>query len=356
MALLDSSRDPSLDLDEARASALARIPLGHLAREYPSKLDHVIDGEHDLRSPRALHPIFYGSFDWHSCVHGYWTVTSLLRRFPSIPEAERIRALVDAHFTSDNVAAEVAYLARSSSTTFERPYGWGWLLALSADLSCSTTLEGRRWASTLRPLANAFADRFLEYLPRATYPVRAGTHGNTAFAMALAMDWANVAERADLARAIREKAVAWFDADRDCQAWEPSGEDFLSPALVEAECMRRILEPDSFARWLARFLPRLSGGEPATLFVPATVSDRRDGKIVHLDGLNSSRAWCQYGVASTLAAHDPADPRIEKLREAADLHLGSSLPHVIGDYMADHWLASFALLALLARSGNNHSS
>lgn len=346
-----------LDLDEARASALARIPLGHLGREYPSKLDHVLVGDEDLRSPRALHPIFYGSFDWHSCVHGYWTVTTLLRRFPSLPEAAEIRAVVDRHFTAANVAVEVAYLARPSSKTFERPYGWGWLLALAADLSRNTTEDGRRWASTLRPLATAFADRFLDYLPRATYPVRAGTHGNTAFAMALAMEWANIEGHQDLARAIRDKAVAWFASDRDCQAWEPSGDDFLSPALVEAECMRRVLEPDAFARWLSGFLPRLSNGEPATLFAPATVSDRTDGKIVHLDGLNSSRAWCHYGIASTIAARDPSDPRIAKLRDAADLHLGSSLPHVVGDYMGDHWLASFALLALLARdSGNKPSS
>lgn len=347
----------NLDLDEARASMLARIPLAHLGREYPSKLDHVIEGDHDLRSPRALHPIFYGSFDWHSCVHGYWTVASLLRRFPSIPEAARIREVVDAHFTAANVAVEVAYLARPSSKTFERPYGWGWLLALAAELSRNTTHDGRRWASALRPLATAFADRFLEYLPRATYPVRAGTHGNTAFALALAMDWATVEDHEELARVLREKAIAWFASDRDCQAWEPSGDDFLSPALVEAECMRRALEPDAFAGWLARFLPGLTSSEPATLFTPASVSDRTDGKIVHLDGLNSSRAWCHHGIAHTLAARDPSDPRIATLRAAGDLHLGSSLPHIVGDYMGDHWLASFALLALLARDlGNNPSS
>lgn len=335
-----------LHLSEARASELARIPLGHLTREYPNKLDHVITGDADLESPRALHPIFYGSFDWHSCVHGYWTITELLRRFPSIPEAPRIRSLVDAHFTPENVAAELAYLARPSSKGFERPYGWGWLLALAAGLARNRTSEGARWSRTLRPLADAFAKRFLDYLPRATYPVRAGTHGNTAFAMALAIDWARVTEHTVLEHAIREKARAWYDADRDCQAWEPSGDDFLSPALVEAECMRRVLDPDAFGEWLSAFLPRLANGEPKTLFAPPTVSDRTDGKIVHLDGLSSSRAWCLYGIASGLSENDA---RIPTLRAAGDAHLAASLPHITGDYMGDHWLASFALLASIAR-------
>lgn len=340
-----------LALDEARATALARIPLGHLDREYPNKLDHVLVGDADLVSPRTIHPIFYGSFDWHSCVHGYWTVTELWRRFPSLPEGPRILAMVDAHLTPENVAAEVVYLARPSARTFERPYGWGWLLALAAGLERHETDTGRRWAATLRPLATSFAERFLAWFPRATYPVRAGTHGNTAFAMALALDWSRVVDHDALERAIREKALAWYARDRDCQAWEPSGDDFLSPALVEAELMRRVLEPEAFVAWLGAFLPRLVDRDPTTLFAPPTVSDRSDGKIVHLDGLCSSRAFCLYGIAGAL---DERDPRRGILRETADAHLAAALPRVTGDYMGDHWLASFALLALVAREGADH--
>lgn len=324
-------------LDIARASDFARIALGHVTREYPNKLDHVLGAASDVLSPRALHPIFYGSFDWHSCVHAYWLLTRLLRRFPMLPEADAIRALVDAHVTPANVAGELAYLARPTSKAFERPYGWAWLLALAAELARGTSPEARRWSDTLAPLADAFVARFLEHLPHATYPVRAGTHANTAFALALASEHAT----GELAACIDAKARALFDGDRDCQAWEPSGDDFLSPALMEAECMRRVLPPSDFRAWLATFLPRLDRGEPAALFEPAVPSDRTDGKIVHLDGLNLSRAWCLRSLARVVG-----DALAARLDAAADTHLDASLPHVGGDYMGSHWLATFALLAL----------
>jgi hypothetical protein len=327
------------------ADRFARIALGHIAKEYPNKLDHVLTGPGDAETPRALHPIFFGSFDWHSCVHGYWLLARLYRRFPGGAQATAIRVQFDDALTAANVAAERAYLGRASSAGFERPYGWAWLLMLAGELARHETDEGRRWSAAIAPLARAFADRFTSYLPKATYPVRAGVHSNTAFALTLAQDYAAVVDDADLARLAADKAIAWYSADVGCQAWEPSGDEFLSPALIEAECMRRALPADAFRDWFARFLPGVAQGEPATLFLPATVSDRADGKIAHLDGVNLSRAWCWRSIAGVLAENDPAR---ERALAAAGPHLDASLPHVAGDYMGEHWLTSFALLALEA--------
>jgi hypothetical protein len=320
-----------------QAGHFARIALAHIAREYPSKLDHVIGGKEDLRTPRELHPAFYGSFDWHSSVHGHWLLARLYRSCPDLAEAPRIRAVLDAHLDDETIAGELAYLARPSAGTFERPSGWAWLLALAAELARHDTAEGRRWSAALRPLADAFADRFRAFLPRATYPQRVGTHFNSAFALALVAEWDGLR---DLAAA---KAREWYGRDADCQAWEPGGDEFLSPALAEAECMRRLLPRADFLAWLDRFLPRLASGEPATLFTPATVSDRSDGKIVHLDGLNLSRAWCWRALAASLEA---GDGRRDSALDAAERHLDASLPHVAGDYMGEHWLATYAVLAL----------
>ncbi len=332
---------PALTADVA--TRFAAIALDHVTREYPNKLDHVLNGPDDVRGPRALHPVFYGSFDWHSCVHGYWMLARLLREFPAMPDAARIRALCDARLTPQNVAGEVSYLAQPSRAGFERPYGWAWLLMLAGELARHGSDEGRRWRDALAPLADAFVQRFRTFLPRATYPVRVGTHFNTAFAFTLVLDYASAAGDGVLGDLVREKANAWYGDDADCQAWEPGGDDFLSPALIEAECMRRVMPAAGFAAWLGRFLPRIAERRPATLFRPAHVSDRSDGKIAHLDGLNLSRAWCWRSIARALPA---ADPRVAVAREAADLHLAAGLPHVAGDYMGEHWLASFAVLAL----------
>lgn len=331
-------------LDAGEAALFARVALGHVTREYPHKLDHVLVSAEDARTPRQLHPIFYGSFDWHSCVHSYWLLASLYRRFVLPPDvAAAIRETIDAHFTEVNVRAEVAYLERPSSRTFERPYGWAWLLSLSAELARATSDEGLRWHRTLLPLADAFAARFMAHLPQATYPIRAGTHGNSAFALALAYEWAVQLKDDPLRRLLVEKATDWFENDSDCDVWEPGGDDFLSPALVEAECMRRVLGPRAFLPWLARFLPGLEIGAPTTLFVPASVTNRSDGKLAHLDGLNLSRAWCLRRILATLP---PGDPRRTRIGAAIDAHLEASLPHVTGDYMGEHWLATYAVLAL----------
>ena len=325
------------------AERYARIALSHVVRPYPHKLDHGLTDTRDLQEPRVLHPVFYGSFDWHSCVHAHWLLARIYRVFADLPSREDIRARLSSQLRPDKVGGELAYLAQPMRAGFERPYGWAWLLMLAAELERHDSAEGRGWADAIRPLAAAFCARFLAFLPKATYPVRSGAHGNSAFALRLAIEYATVARNEQLRGSLVDTARAWFGTDADCQAWEPGGDDFLSPALIEAECMRVALGPPAFARWFQRFLPRLAKREPTTLFRPVVVSDRSDGKIAHLDGLNLSRAWCWRSLASSWARDDD---RREIAIEAADLHLAASLDAVAGDFMGEHWLATFALLAL----------
>ena len=326
------------------ASRFATLALSHITREYPNKLDHVINDVSELRSPRELHPIFFGSFDWHSCVHGYWLLATLLRLFPANDEFHKTIKLFDAQLTTDNVARELEYLRQPLRNTFERPYGWAWLLMLSAELARQSTPKTQEWKNALQPLTDAFVQRFEHFLPKATYPTRVGTHFNSAFAIALALEYAEVVGNTAFRQILSDKARRWYINDADCQAWEPSGDDFLSPALIEAECIRRVLDPADFETWIGRFLPRIAAREPTTLFSPATVSDRSDGKIAHLDGLNLSRAWCWRSIGRSWP---DGDPRRTVALEAAQKHLNASLPQVAGDYMGEHWLATFALLALL---------
>ena len=325
-----------MNLDSDLASRMARIALGHVTQEYPHKLDQVLNSDEDLASPRALHPIFFGSFDWHSCVHGWWTLLTLKRLFPDIPEAGRIADLAAQSFTAEKVSAELAYLERPLSRGFERPYGLAWLLALH--LEAARHKEG--WGDALKAFAKAVAQRLRDYLTVLTYPIRVGTHFNTAFALVLSLEWADTFDPA-LAELIGDRSRRWFGTDRDCQAWEPGGDEFLSPALIEALCMARA-HPALFPIWFEQFLPRVAARDPATLFTPALVSDRSDGTIAHLDGLNFSRAWCWRALAPLLP---PAERGVAE--SAAEDHVGAALPHIAGDYMGEHWLASFALLALL---------
>jgi hypothetical protein len=262
----------------------------------------------------------------------------LLHRYPDMQPAAEIRALFDAQITPNAVASECAYLLRPAARGFERPYGWAWFLKLADALR---QFPDQPWSATLAPLTSVFVARFAGFLPKATYPVRVGTHYNTAFALALANDYAD----AELSALFRRTAAAWYGTDAGCQAWEPSGDEFLSPVLIEAECMRRLLPLGRFLPWFDRFLPDLAQQRPAALFLPVGVSDRTDGKIAHLDGLNLSRAWCWRSLAQALPADDA---RRSLMLQAAAVHLEAGLPHVAGDYMGEHWLASFALLALEA--------
>jgi len=329
--------DPRLtqELDERYIG----IALGHVTKEYPNKLDHVMVEDRDARTPRDLHPVFYGSFDWHSCVHSYWLLARLLRLFPKNARAADVSFLFESAFTEANVADEVAYLARPSSAGFERPYGWAWALMLGAELRRA---RDPRWAKQFASLEKAFAARFMQFLPKLTYPIRGGTHGNTAFAFILTEEYTRAVGDMALKDLMASCARNWFGADKNAPAWEPSGDDFLSCTLVEAECMRVLLPTDEFAAWFTSFLPDLETQEPKTLFTPATVSDRSDGKIAHLDGLNLSRAWCMKRLAGALGS----DPRASILRETAERHIVTALPHVAGDYMGEHWLATYALMAL----------
>jgi len=330
-------------LTKELASHFARTALGHVTREYPNKLDHVLNGPEDARSPRDLHPIFYGSFDWHSCVHVYWTLARCVRRFPDLPEAEAIRALFDEQFTPEKVTGEIAYLARPSARGFERPYGWAWALKLQSELLLQRDEGGERWPHRLQPLADAFVQRFKEFLPLATYPISTGLHQNTAFALLLALDYAQTAEHRLLAKLCADKTHEWYYADANAGFGEPSQSDFLSPSLIEASLMARVLPAEQFGDWFARFLPYATDGQPRTLFEAVTVTDRSDGHIAHLDGLSLSKAWCWRLIAAALENKHALGPRINA---AVGTLIESALPHVTGDYMGEHWLASFALLAL----------
>lgn len=332
-------------LEGALAARFAALALDNVVRAYPHKLDHVMTGDADVAAPRVLHPAFYGSYDWHSCVHMHWLLARVLRCFPQLSCAPAIHDVFDRHLSRGAIAAEVAYLGRAGTQSFERTYGWAWLLKLAQEIAEGEGEAFRRWQANLAPLADAFTARYLDYLPKANHPLRGGTHPNSAFGLAFAIDYARALGEPALLALCEAKAQDWFGADRDYPAaWEPSGSDFLSPALVEADAMRRVLPAPAFGAWLEAFLPGLAAGAPAALFTPATPTDRSDPQIVHLDGLNLSRAWCFTGIASALA---PSDARVRTLHQAAATHLAAGLQGVAsGDYMGAHWLASFAALAL----------
>jgi hypothetical protein len=332
-------------LTRAQASTFARLALANVEREFPNKLDHVMAGPADVAPPRALHPAFFGSFDWHSCVHAHWLLVRLLKTYPDLPEASAIRAALDATLTAANLEAEATYLQRPESRAFERSYGWAWLLKLAAELAGWNDADAHRGSRNLVPLAYAVSERFVDWLADANYPIRHGVHTNTAFALAFALDYARDCDSEVLGAVAEAKARAWYVADVDAPAeWEPSGADFLSPVLIEADLMRRILDAGEFRDWLARFLPGIERREPATLFDPAVVSNRSDPYIVHLDGLNLSRAWCWRAIARALP---PDDPRAMIASAAADAHCAAGMAGVSsGEYVGDHWLATFAVLAL----------
>jgi hypothetical protein len=336
---------PAGTLTKEQASAFARLALKGLGKEYPHKPGVVFAGAADVKVPKALHPAFYGCFDWHSAVHGHWLVVRVLKSFPDLPEAKEVRAVLAAHLTADNLKAEAVYFARADAKSFERPYGWAWLLKLAEELHTWDDPDAKAWAANLGPLAQLIAGRYAEHFPKQTYPIRSGVHSNTAFGLSFAHDYAVTTGDARLRAAVEERAKAYFGADADAPArWEPDGADFLSPSLCEADLMRRVLPPAEFRAWFHRYLPGAAKGEPATLFAPATVTDRTDPQLVHLDGLNLSRGWCMRGVAAALPADDPAR---KVLAESAARHVDAALKHVAsGDYAGEHWLASFAVYML----------
>lgn len=332
-------------LDAAVASRFVATALDNVEREYPNKLDHVLGGADDLRPPRVLHPTFYGSYDWHSCVHMFWMIAHIRRLHPEIAAQAGVDALFERRLSREAIAAEVAYLAGPHARSFERTYGWAWLLKFAEEIGRCGDAFGGNCASNLAPLADAFAARYLEHLPKAGLPLRTGMHANSAFGLAFAFDYAQFTRHERLQQACEDTARRWYLADRGYPAqWEPSGADFLSPALMEADMMRRVLPPEAFPLWLDGFLPRLARNEPASLLSPVEPGDRSDGQIVHLDGLNLSRAWCARAIAQALPH---ADPRRKVLAAAASRHVEAGMRGVdSADYLGTHWLASFAVLAL----------
>jgi hypothetical protein len=340
--------DQRYELLRGRAAGFARVALANIEREYPSVLGHTMIGPEDGPRPRDLHPAFYGSLDWHSCVEMHWTLIRLLRTVPEeVPQAE-IRAALAQHLAGEPLAAEAAYLADPDHHMFERPYGWGWALMLVHEAMTWPDPDGTRWTGNLAPLGEVLTTRFLEWLPRMDYPVRYGMHYNSAFALSLALPFATEQARAgngELLAAISEAALGWFANDVDYPAeWEPSGFDFLSPALVEAELMAHVLDPEQLDNWLGRFLPGLASEVPATLFTPAHVSDPTDGHIAHLYGLNLSRAWCWRRLSEALP---DGDARIAPMLTATQRHAETALPFVTGShYVVEHWLPCYAVLLL----------
>jgi hypothetical protein len=337
--------EPTSTLTPAQASSFARLALKGVGKEYPNKPEHVMGGPEDAKGPKALHPAFYGCYDWHSSVHGHWMLARLLRVFPELPEAKEIRETLNANLTTEALKAETDYFNRKESRSFERPYGWAWLLKLSEELNGWDDPDGKRWASNLKPLAEVIAARYLDFFPKQTYPIRTGVHPNTAFGLAFAHDYARSSGDSKLKGLIEERARAYFGKDADVPAsWEPGGADFFSPSLMEADLMRRVLPAGEFRTWFAGFLPGAPKGEPKALFEPATVTDRLDPQLVHLDGLNLSRAWGMKRIASALPIGDPARSSLES---SAARHAESGLAHVAsGDYAGEHWLASFAVYLL----------
>lgn len=340
-----AEESPVPALDSAAASRFAQLALKCARQEFPNKLDHVMNDAGEVRSPKALHPSFYGCYDWHSSVHGHWMMVRLLRAFPGLPEADAIRAALDENLEAGRVAAEVAYWKMPGRRSFERTYGWAWLLELAAELRAWDEPRARRWSADLQPLTDTVVAAFRAFLPLQTYPIRTGVHPNTAFSLSLALDYAEAAGDRELRALLLERARTYFGRDRGAPlSWEPGGEDFLSPSLEEAALMARVLSPAERQRWLPAFLPSLFRGQPLE---PAVVSDRTDPKIVHLDGLNLSRARTLYALATL----DRRDRRAARLRALADRHARASLPHIAsGAYEGEHWLATFAVQMFAARA------
>lgn len=345
LALAVAPQEKPMTLTPERAAALAELALKGLTQEYPNKPADVLNGDAEVKSPRQVHPAFYGCFDWHSSVHGHWMLVRLLKQFPEMPKAKAIRAALDGNLTAEKLKAEAEYFARPNAKSFERPYGWAWLLKLAEELHTWDDADGKRWATNLKPLTDVIVQRYLDYFPKQTYPIRSGVHSSTAFGLAFAHDYAVTTKHQKLRELVEERAMSYYHLDYGAPArWEPDGADFFSPSLMEADLMRRVLRGDEFRGWLMKYLPNLGRGEPARLLTPATVSDRTDPQIVHLDGLNLSRAWCMKGVAASLPEWDLS--RKVMLASAAR-HAEAGLKHVAsGDYAGEHWLASFAVYML----------
>lgn len=334
---IEEFSEPNFTL--AEANKLIELPLHCVATEYPYKPGETLESKNDLVEPVSVHPIFYGCFDWHSSVHGYWSMVTLLKQFPEMDRAEEVRKLLKEKITAENVAIEVAFFEKPINKSFERTYGWAWLLKLSEELHHWEDPMAKELEQNLRPLADIIVLRYEEFLPKLNYPIRVGEHTNTAFGLTFAYDYAEATGNVELKQLIEKRAKDFYITDENCPiTWEPSGYDFLSPCLEEVDIMRRVLSSEEFISWMNTFLPQISD-ENYHLNV-GEVSDRTDGKLVHLDGLNFSRAWVFYGLAKEY-------PKYKHLQNLANEHIAYSYPNLVGDtYEGGHWLGSFAIYAL----------
>jgi hypothetical protein len=330
-------QEKMINLDLETASRLARIPMACLNKEYPNKLNQVLGNMEDLKNPEVLHPAFYGCFDWHSSVHGHWMLIKLVKLFPEIPEKTEIFRIMDQNLRAENIKAEIEYFQGEYNKTYERTYGWAWLLKLAQELNDWDHPKGKTWLANILPLADLIREKYTDFLPNLTYPIRTGEHPNTAFGLSLAYDYATSLNDTTFIQLIESRSKDYYLEDKNCPiSWEPNGFDFLSPCLEEANLMEKILSTEHFQAWITDFMPDFSS------VTPAIVSDRSDPKIVHLDGLNFSRAWCLLGISNSM----PKSGKDQLIRKAGE-HFNTSFPHLSsGNYEGEHWLTSFALLAL----------
>lgn len=334
---------PKLTLEQAKR--LIELPLHCVNTEYPNKLGQTIGSDKDLQSPQELHPAFYGCFDWHSSVHGHWSLVSLLKQFPELDNAQEIKQILLNNISKENIEKEVAYFHGKHNKSYERTYGWAWLLKLAEELNTWNDDTARTLEKNLQPLTDLIVQKYIEFLPKLNYPIRVGEHTNTAFGLTFAWDYAITVGHKELKDMIENRAKEFYLQDADCPiTWEPSGYDFLSPCLQEAAIMKRVLSKDEFSSWFAKFLPTLQ--EKDYQLKVGEVSDRKDGKLVHLDGVNFSRAWCFYTIVKDM-------PEYEHLKNIANQHIQYSLPNLVGDsYEGGHWLGSFAIYALNTASND----
>ena len=341
--------------DELHAARFARLALDCVHLEYPNKIAHVLNGDGDARPPRELTPAFYGCYDWHSSVHGHWLLVRLARLYPDSEAADASRAALARSLTTANLQGEAEYLQTPGRSSFERPYGLAWLLQLGAELREWDDPDARRWQQALTPLEALAAEQIRDWLPKLTHPIRSGEHSQTAFAFGLILDWARTAGDDGMVELIEARVADYYAGDYECPLrYEPSGQDFLSPCLAEADLLRRVTSPNAFADWLNRFLPEIPEDGGADWLEPAVVTDPTDGKLVHLDGLNLSRTWMLEGIASGLPADDARRPA---LLAAAAAHRASGLASVTGaTYEGGHWLGTFATYLITGRGVNSSAA
>lgn len=332
-------RDFKFKLDKILASKFANMALNCIEKEYPNKPSHVLNSRSDILSPDEQHPAFYGCFDWHSAVHGHWMLVKILKEFPGIIENRRIRAALNKNLTKEKLEKEVYYFNQKNRKSFERTYGWAWLLKLADELNNWNDPDGKRWSGNLKPLEKKIVNNFIDFLPKQTYPIRTGVHPNTAFGLVFAYDYAKKTDNKILLNLIVKRSVEYFENDVNCpDDWEPGGEDFLSPCLEEADLMIRVLGEKKFKTWFKRFLPDFIH---SALLIPAIVSDRSDGKLSHLDGLNLSRAWC---LADIMKIYKENTSFVLSLKDSIKKHAVKTLSNIrSGHYAGEHWLGSFAV-------------